>query len=145
MWDKYKACNNLGIPYKVYPMPKEIGGYSELVHRFIHINPNQKDDDRVWAHEIAHTLCHFRNTRAAAGKDSTLNALAEIEADTIAFVVCSVLGCAKEQDYVKYMEVFISRLPLSMQTKKVIDEKLNYIKKEAVIILTAGGYYDERN
>ena len=68
-----------------------------------------------------------------------------MEADTIAFVVCSVLGCAKEQDYVKYMEVFISRLPLSMQTKKVIDEKLNYIKKEAVIILTAGGYYDERN
>ena len=64
---------------------------------------------------------------------------------TIAFVVCSVLGCADKKEYNKYMEVFISRLPLAMQTTKVIDEKLEYIKKQAVIILAAGGYYDERN
>lgn len=145
MWDKYRACSNLGIPYKVYAMPKEIGGYSELQNRYIHISPDKKDDDRVWAHEIAHTLCHFRNVKAAAGRDITLNALAEMEADTIAFVVCSVLGCADKKEYNKYMEVFISRLPLAMQTTKVIDEKLEYIKKQAVIILAAGGYYDERN
>ena len=145
MWDKYKACNNLGIPYKVYPMPKEIGGYSELVHRFIHINPNQKDDDRVWAHEVGRAPGLLRESGGAAGEECALDARAGMEADTLAFVVCCLVGCANEQDYVKYIEVFISRLPLSMQTKKVIDEKLNYIKKEAVIILTAGGYYDERN
>ena len=33
MWEPKHACDYLNIPYLVYDMDKNIGGYSELQHR----------------------------------------------------------------------------------------------------------------
>ena len=140
MWDKEKACKMLGIPYKVYDMDNKIGGYSNLKDRYIHINTKFKDDNRVWIHEIAHTLCHFTKYDSAIGASISNNAYAEMEADTVAYVVCLVLGITTP-DYKAYMRAFMGRLPLAKQTAEALDNKLDSIKKTAVLILNAGGYY----
>lgn len=140
MWDRERACKMLSIPYKVYNMSDRVGGYSNLKNRYIHISTKYKDNDRVWIHEIAHTLCHFQHMESAAGVDINNNAYAEMEADTVAYIVCRVLGI-ENTDYKDYMKVFMSRLPLAKQTASALDNKLNNIKKTAVLILNAGGYY----
>lgn len=146
MWDKYKACDNLGIPYKVYDMTKAIGGYTELKDRFIHINKSNESDDRVWAHEIAHALFHFKKLESAFGIDKELNAIAEIEADTTAYIVTQVLG-QENAEYLGYIEHFLQSIPLSKLNETLINDRLNTIIEKASLILTAGGYYEhnERN
>lgn len=141
MWDKFRACDMLGIPYKIYDMPKEIGGYSELVHRFIHINPNQADDDRVWAHEIAHTLLHFQKLESAAGADKSLNAHAELEADTVAYIVTCALGL-ENRSYIRYIRKFMRNIPICEIYGNIISkERLTKLKETAILILSSGGYY----
>lgn len=142
MWDKFKACDMLNIPYKIYDMPKAIGGYSELVHRFIHINPNQADDDRVWAHEIAHTLLHFQKLDSAAGMDKRLNAYAELEADTVAYIVTCALGL-ENKNYARYIRKFMRNIPIrEIYGTLISKERLTKLKETAILILQAGGYYD---
>lgn len=142
MWDKFRACKMLGIPYKVYDMPKAIGGYSELRSRFIHINPNQADDDRVWAHEIAHTLLHFQHFETAAGVDSRLNAYAELEADTVAYIVTCTLGL-ENKNYIRYIRRFMRNIPIREIYGNILSqERLTKLKETAILILQAGGYYE---
>lgn len=141
MWDKYRACKMLSIPYKVYPLNEAVGGYANLVDRYIHISEDKKDDDRVFIHEISHILLHFQNVETAVGMDKTKNAIAEIEADTTAFVVCSVLGIADQKDYRKYITLFVKSLPKELQNADVINNSLKKIKEAAIIILNAGGWY----
>ena len=144
MWDKYQACKMLSIPYRVYDMPKEIGGYSNLMDRYIHINPNQAEDDRVWAHEIAHTLLHFQQVDSAAGQNRTLNALAEIEADTVAYIVTCTLGL-ENKDYVRYIRKFMRNVPVRLIYGIILDEaKWSKLEQTAHTILKAGGYYEQQ-
>lgn len=142
MWDRYRACKMLGIPYKIYDMPKAIGGYSELVHRYIHISPKYENDDRVWAHEIAHTLLHFQKIESAAGQDRTLNARAELEADTVAYIVTCALGL-ENKNYIRYIRRFMRNIPICEIYGTVISkERLTKLKETAILILSSGGYYE---
>ena len=143
MWDKFRACKMLAIPYRVYDMPEAIGGYSHLMDRYIHINPKQANDDRVWAHEIAHTLLHFQSVESAAGADKTKNAHAELEADTVAYIVTCVLGL-ENKDYTRYIRKFIRNIPVREIYGIIIDDaKWKKIEQTARLILQAGGYYGE--
>ncbi len=136
-WDKFRACKMLGIPYRIVDMTKEIGGFSELRQRFIKINKLQENEDRVWIHELAHTLLHFQHIEGAAGRDQVLNAIAEIEADTVAYITCRILGCADRADYLNYMRVFFSRIPAHKQFKPRMPKLLETV----YLILKSGGYY----
>ena len=142
MWDKFQACKMLGIPYKIYDMPDYIGGYTELKHRYIHINPKKADDDRVWAHEIAHALLHFQNFESARGADPRLNAYAELEADTVAYIVTRTLGL-ENKDYFRYIRKFMRNIPICEIYGTIISkERLTKLKESAILILKSGGYYD---
>lgn len=140
MWDKYRACKNLGIPYRIIDMDDNVGGYSQLKDRFIHINKSWADKDRVWIHEIAHTLLHFQKFESAAGGNSEKNAMAELEADTVAYITAKVLGKEDRQDYLKYVKMFMSRLPVYEQSGSVLDNRMPELLKLVKIILNAGGY-----
>lgn len=135
MWDPKQACDYLNIPYRVYAMDKNIGGYSELQHRYIHINQTKEKDLRVWAHEIAHTMIHFQDYQGAVSGDTEKNAVNEIEADTIAYIITTVLGL-ENTSYMEYLKAFMSRLPLG-----ALSLDIQKLKKNAMLILQAGGYY----
>ena len=142
MWDKYRACKMLSIPYRVQDMPEFIGGYSHLADRYIHINPSKADDDRVWAHEIAHTMLHFQHIESSFAMDKTLNAYAEIEADTVAYIVTRTLGL-ENKDYTRYIRKFMRNVPIRVIYDIILDDtKWNKIKQTAKLILQAGGYYE---
>lgn len=142
MWDKERACRMLSIPYRVYDMPDFIGGYTHMVDRYIHINPKKADDDRVWAHEIAHAMLHFQQAESAAGVDPTLNAYAELEADTVAYIVTTALGL-ENKDYIRYIRKFMRNVPISKIYGVIMDDtKWLKLKQTATLILQAGGYYE---
>ena len=142
MWDKERACNMLSIPYRVKEMPKAIGGYMNLYDRYIHINPDKADDDRVWAHEIAHAMLHFQHAEAARGADPIANAYAEIEADTVAYIVTCTLGL-ENKSYIRYIRTFMRNVPVRVIYGIILDDaKWNKLKQTAELILRAGGYYD---
>lgn len=141
-WDKKRACKMLNIPVRVVDMNKQIGGLSELNKRFILINTNDENKDRVWVHEIAHTLLHFQNTAAAAGRDQRLNAIAELEADTVAYIACKKIGCENREEYTNYVTAFMSRLPAESLTEQVLDERMPKLLNIVKIILKAGGYHE---
>lgn len=140
-WDKFRACKMLGIPYRIVDLGDEIGGFSELRFRFIKINKKDQDNDRVWVHELAHTLLHFQKVEAAAGQNARLNAMAELEADTVAYIACKKLGCEDRKTYLNYMKVFMSRLPAHEQTPHVLDARMPKLLNIVNIILKSGGYY----
>lgn len=137
-WDKDKACKRLGIPYRIVEMGKEVGGFSELNKRYIKINERDKDKTRVWVHELAHTLLHFKNIEAAAGRDMKLNAIAELEADTVAYIVCKVLGCEDRAEYLSYVKCFTARIPANEQSVSILDERMPKLLNIVNIILKAG-------
>ena len=140
MWNKYLACKNLGIPYRIIDMDNHVGGYSQLKDRFIHINKSWADKDRVWIHEIAHTLLHFQNFAASVGGNAELNAMAELEADTVAYIAAKVIGKEDREVYLKYVKMFMGRLPVLKQSGDVLDARMPELLKLVKIILNAGGY-----
>lgn len=140
MWNPYKACDALCIPYKVYDWEeKEIGGYSNPKDRFLHIRKSEENNMRVWAHEIAHTLLHFQMTKEA--NDYVERSIIEAQADTVAYIVCSVLGNEDRAIYKQYLTAFIGQLPLAMQKGSLLDADFKKLKQTAIVILNAGGYY----
>lgn len=143
MWDKIQACKLLSIPYRVINMDKYIGGYTAIGDRFIHINESMQDDDRVWIHELAHAVLHFKQFSTAAGLgDKTANAHAELEADTVAYVVTTTLGL-ENKDYIRYIRSFMHNIPIREIYGTILNEAdWNKIKQTALLILQAGGYYD---
>ena len=140
-WDRIRACKMLGIPYRIVDMDKDTGGFSNLMDRYIKINKECANDDRVWVHELAHTILHYQYVEAAAGRDQRLNAMAELEADTVAYIACKKLGCEDRKTYLNYMKVFMSRLPAHEQTPNVLDARMPKLLNIVNIILKSGGYY----
>jgi len=138
MWDKHKACKMLGIPYRIVGLGEEVGGFSELNYRFIVINQKDADETRVWVHELAHTLLHFKNLKAAAGHDTKLNAIAELEADTVAYIACKKIGCEDRQSYLDYVKMFMSRIPAEQQSANILDERMPLLLDIVRVIVNAG-------
>lgn len=140
MWDRRKACKNLGIPVRLVSIADGVEGASNLQHRYIHIDPEHAEDDRVWIHEIAHTLLHFQRFETAAVIGSTeQNAVAELEADTVAYIAAKVIGKEDRQDYLKYIKMFMSRLPVHKQSGDVLKQRMPELIKMVKLILNAGG------
>jgi len=140
MWDRKRACKNLGIPFRITELDEGTKGSFNLAHRFIHIDTKSAEDDRVWIHEIAHTLLHFQNYEAAAVIGRTdLNAMAELEADTVAYITAKVIGKEDRQDYLKYVKMFMSRLPIHKQSGDVLQQRMPELVKLVKLILNAGG------
>lgn len=143
-WDRYQACKILGIPVRVYEHlhDENVLGSNNLYFRCIHIRKDHENDDRVWIHELAHAMLHFRKYEVAAViGDQVKNAMAELEADTVAYIVAKTLGCEDRKDYLKYMTMFMSRIPADMQSVNILDERMPYLLKTADLILKSGGYY----
>ena len=143
MWNAKLACKNLGIPFRISDSLEGKGalGASNLAHRYIHIIPSHENDDRVWIHEIAHTMLHFQHYEAAAGiGDTELNARAELEADTVAYITAKVLGKEDRQDYLTYVKMFMGRIPLLEQSGNILDERMPELLNMVKLILNAGGY-----
>lgn len=143
MWNQLQACKNLGIQYRVTELdgPTTLGA-SNLAGRFIHIKPGYEKDKRVWIHEIAHTLLHFGRFEVAAGiGDECENAKAELEADSVAYMTCKVLGIEDRQDYLSYVKMFMSRIPVLEQSGNILDKRMPELVNLVKLILNAGGYY----
>lgn len=142
MWDQYKACENLALPYSIRELPKNIGGFMNVQDRYVVIRADEVDNKRVWIHEMAHALLHYQNFEALGAVNKIKNALNEIQADTVAYVVCRVLGL-ENNDYINYCASFSNVLPLSCKGH-LLDNQVELIKNTAIQILNAGGYYVQR-
>ena len=145
MFNPRICAKNLGIPVRVQDTPEGTGGYTNMTNRCIVINKDQKDDTRVWVHEIAHALLDYRSHEDAVRVtiNKHIYARSEICADTTAFMVCTVLKCAKVDEYLKYMRHYISQLTIEQQNKKYLKELIPICKDAARRILITGGYYNE--
>lgn len=140
MWDKERCCQMLGIPVTLgYLKSEGARGSTRIMTRNIVIDVDSKDDDRVWIHEIAHALLHFKKAEAVKEVNPILYALDEIQADTVAYLVGRVLG-VENTEYKKYIGMYIAQLPVAMRGDFINSQK-NILIKIARQILTAGGYY----
>lgn len=143
MFDPRICTKNLGIPVRVSATPVGTGGYTNMLTRCIVINPDQAEDTRVWVHEIAHALLDYSDIKEAThlALNDHIRAKAEICADTTAFIVCSILGCAKQDEYRRYMKHYIGELKTDQMTEEFINDLMPRCKDAAYRILIAGGYY----
>lgn len=141
MWDAKKACRMLCIPYRVREKEDNAEllvskGFSSLKTKNIVICKEHENDNRVWAHEIAHSLLHVGDFDLS-GKGESVK---EIEADTVAYLVLSELGETRE-DYSSYIKWCLTKVPHSVAVDlRISEERMEVLKKTAKLILRSGGY-----
>lgn len=141
MWDKVRACRLLCIQYQI---KDNVGGdstlgFTERKYKHIVIKSSEKNNDRVWAHEIAHALLHTgKDLRNKEGAE--FRGMVELEADTVSFFVMSAIGKEDKNTYKNYVRSFMSLLPEDKLNSDYINQRMEKLKNTAKLILKAGGY-----
>lgn len=90
-WDKAKALQSLGIEEAPFAHPNgNMQGYA--AGRAIHINPLAAYPHKTRFHEMAHIVLGHTEEGECADGDSTPINIREVEAESVAYILCALLG-----------------------------------------------------
>jgi antirestriction protein ArdC len=92
-WNPGQALQTLGIEQVPFRMTDgNCQGYAEPQARRVAINPLAAQPIKTLCHELAHCLLHTEQARIIDGTELD-RSLAEVEAESVAYLCCAVLGC----------------------------------------------------
>jgi len=115
-----------GIKVKLKSLRKGLDGYSEGGKIVINRKANDTEKASILAHETAHELLHFRDS-----KDVKLTKeILEMEAEAVAFVVMNYFGVEIKSD--KYLALYKKSYNLMESLKRISDRSsamIDYVLK----------------
>ena len=102
-WDRAKALEALSIEERPFEMiDGNCQGYSH--HRVIAINPVAVNPIKTTIHEMAHILCGHTTEGRVTDSELTPRHLREAEAESVAFLVGSIVGLAEMDNCRGYIQ-----------------------------------------
>jgi N-terminal domain of anti-restriction factor ArdC len=135
-WDRAKALETLNIEEQPFEMVDgNCQGYSH--HRVIAINPLAINPLKTTIHEMAHILCGHTSEGRVTDSESTPRHLREAEAESVAFLVGSIIGIENLSDSRGYIQGWL-------QGDSIPEKSAQKIFRVADQILKAGSDAAER-
>jgi hypothetical protein len=135
-WDRAKALEALSIEERPFEMVDgNCQGYSH--HRVIAINPLAVNPLKTTIHEIAHILCGHTAEGRVTDSETTPRHLREAEAESVAFLVGSIIGLGNLSDSRGYIQGWL-------QGDSIPEKSAQKIFRVADQILKAGTTSAER-
>ena len=120
-WDIKRAMEKLGIKQIPFShIDGNVQGYSSK--EGVALNPVASHPVRTLVHECAHYLLHF-------GKESTPANLAEVEAETVSYIVGACLGLDGSEESRGYIQHYLESAELPEKSAKRILSAANKIIK----------------
>jgi N-terminal domain of anti-restriction factor ArdC len=135
-WDRAKALEALNIEERPFEMVDgNCQGYSH--HRVIAINPLAINPLKTTIHEMAHILCGHTTEDRVTDSESTPRHIREAEAESVAFLVGSIIGIENLSDSRGYIQGWL-------QGDSIPEKSAQKIFRVADQILKAGSNPAER-
>jgi len=135
-WDRAKALETLNIEERPFEMVDgNCQGYSH--HRVIAINPLAVNPLKTTIHEIAHILCGHTTESRVTDSELTARHIREAEAESVAFLVGSIIGIENLSDSRGYIQGWL-------QGDSIPEKSAQKIFRVADQILKAGSNPAER-
>ena len=135
-WNRAKALEALNIEERPFEMiDGNCQGYSQ--HRTIAINPIAINPLKTTIHELAHVLCGHTTEGRVTDSEVTPRHLREAEAESVAFLVGSIIGLDNLSDCRGYIQGWL-------QGDSISEKSAQKIFKVADQILKAGSESAER-
>jgi hypothetical protein len=135
-WNRAKALETLKIEERPFEMVDgNCQGYSQ--HRVIAINPLAVNPIKTTIHEMAHVLCGHTTEGRVTDSEITPRHLREAEAESVAFLVGSILGLENLSDCRGYIQGWL-------QGDSIPEKSAQKIFRVADQILKAGSNSAER-
>jgi antirestriction protein ArdC len=125
-WDKVKALDTLGITEERYALTNgNVQGYATLSN--IAINPVAALPHKTRFHEIAHVVLGHTQQGLVTDSEFTPQDTREVEAESVAYILCSVLGLPGLEESRGYIQSWLSSSEISDKSAQRIFSTANKI------------------
>ena len=126
-WDRVKACEALGVTEVAFAHPDgNCQGYASGVE--IAINPVAILPHKTRFHELAHiVLGHTKENALFSDSESTPRDIREVEAESVAYILCSLLGLPGLEESRGYIQHWLTGGEISDKSAQKIFGAANKI------------------
>jgi antirestriction protein ArdC len=130
-WNSKKALETLNVERVDFELANgNVQGYATRDNK-IAINPVAKEPEKTLFHELAHIVLGHTSEHTMSDSESTPKNIKEVEAESVAYILCSVLGLGDLSDSRAYIQDWLNH-------EQVTDKSAQKIFAAADKILKAG-------